>query len=1407
MDKKYYIGLDIGTNSCGFAVTDDKYNICKVKGEKLWGVRLFDEAKQAVERRGKRTNRRRLARRKLKLQWLQEIFAEEIAKVDKSFFQRLKYSSLWEEDKLLMDNSLNSKDSLFFGKVNGKEYTDKDFYKEYHTTYHLRNELLTKPAKDVRFLYLALHNIIKRRGHFLFERDYSQNVKVQDAINDFVSFIQSLDVDFLYANDLKQIDDEQESKILQCISQNKGIKDTREEIYKIFNTNNKVSKSIINILVSGKVNLKDLFYMEEKYEFLFDSEEYETKTLKELESMLAEEQLIMLDKLKSIYSTLQLKKILKNFDYICESMVDIYKTHKKHLALFKAFVKDYYPKEMYRVFKEPIAKVDKLNYAGYVNGTQIGGKKQVLNVDSKGRDNQNFYNFVNDLLKKDTEVENVDREVYEQRKAEIQELIDNKTFMPKIRTKANGVLPNQLYVKEIKKILETNAKKFTFLQEKDSTGLTNIEKIISILKFRIPYFVGPIGNSEDAESTFGWVQKQSNEELRPWNLEKIVDFDKAEDSFIQRMTNKCTYLHGKDVLPKNSLLYAKFRVLNELNNLKINGNRLTVQEKQGIFDNLFKKYKNVTLNRVKEYFVEEGMYTKDEVKDIVFSGIDKSFANNYSPYITFVDLFGEDFVNRNVDIIEKIIKYHTVISDKSRLEKRLKKEFSEVFTNEQIAKIKSLNFSEWGKLSKDFLQDMRVVNRVTGEITSIIDELWNTNQNLQEILGNSSYDIQDSLDEMNKKEKKDITYEDVQDLYCSPAVKRGVWQTICIIDEIKKAMGCMPDKIFVEVTRHDEEKGDKGRKDARKDSLLKLYKSKDFKKVVESMKVDIDKLMNQLENQDNKALRSDKFYLYYLQLGKCMYSGEELDIDELKDDNICDIDHIIPQSKIKDDSIKNKALVIKQYNTDKDDYYPISSKYPEWVAKQKPFWEHLLKLHLIDEDKYNRLVRQDDVTDEELGTFIARQLVETNQSAKAVIDILKTMVKNPRDVVYSKAKFVSDFRNKFNIYKVREVNDLHHAKDAYLNVVVGNVLFNRFTDDPRKFYMKNDDNKGVSKNVVKVFEYNIRSPKDSSIIWHGKEDAERVKDICIKNDCLVTKMSYKTLNGGFYDETLYKSTRKLANTNAKIVRKGDENNPLHDISKYGGFNKNSIAYFMLVESEDKKGKKKTIESVPISVYRKYVNDKDKEQKILQYVQEDNNLINAKVLIPYINIQSTLIIGGGMYWLAGKTNESYVLHNANQWYMTNEQLRYAKAIVKYMEIKKNKLDSTLVEIDDKVIISPARKENNVEIALTRQENVQMYDLIIEQLTRKMYKELSLSNIVKNKLNEKRDVFLSLSVKEQAELLYKVMKRMGTGAQSADLSLLGDIKSAGVITINKNVTGKDISLVQSSYTGLYHKVIKL
>ena len=76
LQQKYYLGLDMGTSSLGWAITDERYHLLRAKGKDMWGVRLFNEANTAAERRTKRTSRRRLQREKARIGYLKEVFSE-----------------------------------------------------------------------------------------------------------------------------------------------------------------------------------------------------------------------------------------------------------------------------------------------------------------------------------------------------------------------------------------------------------------------------------------------------------------------------------------------------------------------------------------------------------------------------------------------------------------------------------------------------------------------------------------------------------------------------------------------------------------------------------------------------------------------------------------------------------------------------------------------------------------------------------------------------------------------------------------------------------------------------------------------------------------------------------------------------------------------------------------------------------------------------------------------------------------------------------------------------------------------------------------------------------------------------------------------------------------------------------
>ena len=162
--KNYSIGLDIGTNSVGWAViNEDTYKVLKKGNNKLWGVETFASANQAKDRRLKRSSRRRYNRRKERIKILQEIFSEEINKEDSNFFQKL--------EELKFEYSEKRVPIIDCEKKNIKEY-----YKKYPTIYHLRKHLVNSAEKeDIRLVYLAIHHIIKYRGNFLYESNFNVN--------------------------------------------------------------------------------------------------------------------------------------------------------------------------------------------------------------------------------------------------------------------------------------------------------------------------------------------------------------------------------------------------------------------------------------------------------------------------------------------------------------------------------------------------------------------------------------------------------------------------------------------------------------------------------------------------------------------------------------------------------------------------------------------------------------------------------------------------------------------------------------------------------------------------------------------------------------------------------------------------------------------------------------------------------------------------------------------------------------------------------------------------------------------------------------------------------------------------------------------------------------------------------
>lgn len=1415
---EYFLGLDIGTNSVGWAVTDKKLNLIRKRGQNLWGVRLFDDGVTAVDRRAKRSARRNRARKKLMRLWLQEVFAPEIEKIDKDFFVRLNNSAYYAEDK---DAVLNgSKNSVFTFDINGNKYTDVDYFDEYPTIYKLRSDLLNQPTKDIRLLYLAVYNIIKSRGHFYTEFGEGED----NSLNTIFERINTICAELEIQLDINtKVTDQQ---IVETIKNNRMKTDQKNSLVKLLSCDSGgVTKKVIESFVSGGISISQLFGIdkiegvEDKVD-LSDIEKY-TAQIAELRSELTEQQIELLDNIRVVFDNIQLKRMLGKYKYVCQAKLAEYEKYKQQLKMFKSFIKKYYPDKYFDMFRKAYTENDKQsNYSLYTDRLIIGGKHIPLGVEFKDgkyykthkyqSDIESFYKYVKSII--DTVPQNVD-EQYEQLKAELKSSIDNKDFLVKLRNKSNSSIPNSLLKNELKQILKTNAQNFEFLNKVDSAGISNMDKILSIMSFRVPYFVGPITNKDNSKNS--WSKVGGNIcDLRPWNIEKMINFDESETNFISRMTNSCTYLKDEEVLPKNSVLFSKFKVLNELNKMSIDGRTFDpydendVKLKQKIFNELFLTQNKVSKKSVVAFLKRQG-YENAEI-----GGIDGDFKSNMTSYIRLKSILGEDIDKNNLG--ENIVKYHTIMEDKKRVIERLKKEYP-YLTEDQLKKIKGLSFEGWGSLSKKFLQDLFFIDQTTGERLNIIDTLWNTNQNLQQILFNENYTLREILNSLVVKNAEEITYDEVEKLYCSPAVKRGVWQTILIINHLKQMLGDYPDKIFIETTRHDEKKGDAGRKSSRLATLQKMYKDK--KSEITKLVSDYKELEASLNSRTESDLREKKLYLYYLQNGKCAYSCESLDLDGGLTD--CDIEHIIPRCFVKDDSIDNIVLVKSKLNKAKGDTYPLYPTFVEWQNRCIGMWKNWLKQGAISQKKYDKLVRRDPLTAEDHANFINRQLVETNQSVSAVIQIMKCFVKNEKDIVYSKAEVVSDFRKWHEIPKCREVNDFHHAKDAYLNIVVGNGTRAKFSDNPAYYFKKKsdkpvDENDKQTENPLKIFGSNIYDFKTHELVWsvkkdkNGKSDLDKVKRICEQNDILVSRKTELNTDDAFYKETIHKSKKNNPESEAKVQLKGK--GKLSNIERYGGYGDQITAYFMLIKSKDKKKEKISFERMTTYAFNLI---KSGQMTLQDYLTDTLGLVAPVVLKDRIPLYTELQLGKGHFLISGATGPSFNLHNFNQWHVKSNTQYYVKNLLKFEELynKSQKLkDKKLYDMtDEKIIVSPARTDKNKELVITLAENDELYNNITEYLLSPLFENVNTKS-VGVALKEKYDEFKTFDIEKQSIFLIKLIKSFArTNSIMCDLSVFTENKAedgektkmmgkyCGTLKISRNATDENYVLIKRNPLG--------
>lgn len=1323
---KYYMGVDIGTNSVGWAVIDENGNLLKKGKHHLWGSRLFDQAQTAQNRRNYRSSRRRYNKRRQRIGLLRLIMSDMVLEVDPSFFIRLeKTTFLDKEDKkaILKDNY-----KMNYNLFCDEDYNDKKYFKDYPTIYHLRKKLCESDEKaDPRLIYLALHHIVKYRGNFLYEgqelhlepSNKEEDLKILFDIlgknNDTVYDISEEQIQFILKTVVENIS--KTAKVDECMSQ-----------LKLNSEDKKIVKEFMRGLVGNKFNVsklymhEDLQFDDEDLKLQFSDKSYEEK-ITEYENVL-EEKMEFIDLMQRFYSWIELSKIVGSDSQhasISGAMVNIYESHREDLRTLKEVMLKIGKKEYDEMFKPTSKNV--VNYYNYVNPVACSGDKT-----------DGFYKYVKKAIEKSDD----------SRKDEILQKIANETYMLKQTSKNNAYIPYQMQKDELIKILDHQEKYYPVLKE-------NRDKIISILEFRIPYYYGPL----DGNKQFGWLIKKKgkeNERILPWNHQEIVDVQETAAQFIKKLTNYCTYLPIEKVMPQKSLTCSMYEVLSEVNKIRIDGKLLPIDTKNRLIEDLFFKRKTVKEKDLINWLKQNQL----TVGEITGYQKEKAFSSSLAPWIDFKEIFDE-INDSNYDLIEKIIEDTTIFNEGSILKERLKKVYN--LDQNKIKKIMKLKYSGWSRLSKKLINGIRADNKF-GSSVSILDVMKESHMTLMEIINDQDLGFKQIIEKENfKNETGSFEYEDIENLAGSPALKRGIWQTLQVIEEIKNYMGHEPKNIYIEFAREEQEK-------VRTTTRVKKLKSI-YNDIKNQLDVHGKEVYSNLNKQDEKSSIEKRLYLYYTQLGKCMYSGESLDIDKLSN---YEIDHIFPRTLTSDDSLDNLVLVKKKENQRKLDDLVLPL---EIRNKMEVFWKKLYDNGLITQTKYYRLMR-DEFRRDQIDKFINRQLVETRQIIKHVANIIENHFEDTK-VFTVRANLSHEFREKYGIYKNRNVNDFHHAHDAYIACIIGRYIQIRFPGLEAKYvygqYMqnvkktKNNIDKENHGFIINSMKYECIDEDTGEVIWNPERILDYIK--CFNyRDVYITK-KLDTNNRELFNVTILPNDKNSEKGKTKATI--PVNKLRSNVRKYGGF---SGLQSDIVAIEGKKGKKIDRRLINLPILLRYVSIEDQ----CKYIMENNKYSDVKI-IKKIKKNQLIEIDGGLYYLSSATE----LVNAHQLILNNKE------------------NEIIFEINNAMIKNDYSYFENREIEITK-----LYNLLCD----KMKKYYPKYKGIYEKILTKNIDFNILEIDLKCRVILEVLKILKAGAINGNLKFEPYNMTDREGRLSKQSIHLDNTYFYDvSITGIYSKKYKL
>lgn len=613
-------------------------------------------------------------------------------------------------------------------------------------------------------------------------------------------------------------------------------------------------------------------------------------------------------------------------------------------------------------------------------------------------------------------------------------------------------------------------------------------------------YLDEINKVLDAQIKFGLITDDfKNDYINIWSSQRHYakgpgGNSKYGGNLIERMTGKCKF-DGEPRAPKFAPSSEIFVALTKLVNLRYKSvgageyKALEPDQIKKVLD-LAKKYENVTYAKVlKELKIDdcvikglmatnkekskaiETFKKKENLEKFNFDELSENQKGLYNQLKVgevnkrvFLNLKGYTAIRKSfttklgtdkwteldnnmplLDLIAKIVTDYKVDED---VEQAIR---DNGIDESYIDAILALpNFKDHNRLSSKLIREL---NKIMVEGISYDEAMEKLGYNHSDLYGD--FEKADLLIPINQDEELN-----------NQRVIRSLSQARGIINSIIKKYG-MPERINIETAR------ELAKSRAERNEISKKRdENQENNERVKNELVDLG-LFKSVEQV--KPFDLLKYKLWKEQIERCAYSLEPIPIEDLFNDNLVQVDHILPYSRTFDDTYFNKTLVKSKYNQEKGNKTPY-----EWLGNTEK-WENfkafISNLDISERKKENYLLNN--LTLEMEGEYRNQNLNDTKFISKYLVSYIKANLNVPY-VGSPSGSITGKLRNYWNLNglthslesesyyvvdkekdKKNRENHLHHAMDALIIAATNSAAIRKVSVYER--YKRYLDNKPLQK--------------------------------------------------------------------------------------------------------------------------------------------------------------------------------------------------------------------------------------------------------------------------------------------------------------------------------------------------------